>query len=238
MLFQIAATIEFSTILDIKCSFPNLNSHLSYLKNENKFNPKLKDVNHYLSFFQNLSTNLPSPNTPTIRFPFHYEEKKIPNVCIIEGFFQSEKYFPNTRDKILNLFNIGDKKINKVAVHVRRGDYLKNPNYHTVLKREYYDKAFKMFPDKEMLVFSDDLEWCRQNFLGERFSFMDKGNDLQQIMLMSMCEHNIIANSSFSWWGAWLNKDENKKVVAPKDWFGPLVGLETKDIYCDSWQVI
>lgn len=238
VLFQIAAAIEFSTALGVECSFPNLGPHLSYLKKEKIHNPNLKDVGHYISLFQNLNTTVPTERIPIIKFPFHYEEKALPKECTIDGYFQSEKYFPNSRDKIIDLVGLGDEKINKVAAHVRRGDYLKNSKYHAVLSLEYYHKAFEVFPDKEILIFSDDIEWCREEFSGERFSFVDKGNDLQQMIMMSKCEHNIIANSSFSWWGAWLNKSANKKVIAPKKWFGPLADLDTKDIYCDTWEII
>lgn len=238
MLFQIAATINFAKQIGVECSFPNLSDHYKLLVRETKHNPNLKCVNHYRSFFQNLKNNKPPKGTPYIKFPFEFEKKILPNNCIIEGFFQSEKYFKSVRSEILEMFKTGDRKINKISVHIRRGDYLNNPNYHTVLSLEYYKKAIKMFDEKEFLIFSDDLEWCRENFTGKRFHFMDKGNDLQQMIIMSLCEHNIIANSSFSWWGAWLNKNEHKRVVAPKNWFGPFAKLETRDIYCDSWEIL
>jgi hypothetical protein len=238
MLFQIAATLEYSNIMNVGCSFPNLNSHLSLLKNETKHNPNLNSINHYLDFLNSFKTSAPPAGTPIVRFPFSYENLKIPIPCIIDGFFQSEKYFINTRKKIQDLFNTGNRKINKVSIHVRRGDYLDNPNYHTVLDLGYYKRSIGLFTNKSFLIFSDDLDWCKRNFIGKEFSFMDKGNDLQQIMMMSMCEDNIIANSSFSWWGAWLNKNEEKKIIAPKNWFGPLANLETKDIYCDNWIIL
>lgn len=238
MLFQIAATIDFSTNIGVECSFPNLMYHLSYLKNEKKFNPNLKDVSHYFEFFKDMNTTPPYRSVPVIRFPFEYRDIKVHDNCIIDGFFQSEKYFKSSRVAILKMFNIRYKEIEKVSIHIRRGDYLNNPNYHTILGKDYYEEAISLFPDKQFLVFSDDLKWCRENFLGERFHFMDQEDDLRQIIAMSLCQHNIIANSSFSWWGAWLNKNETKKVIAPKNWFGPHANLETKDLYCQDWIVI
>ena len=235
MLFQIAATMEFARKHNVDFSFPNLKEHLCYAKNETHFNPKLKCVNHYEYLFRNLNTIKPNNRIKKINFPFHHVEWEVPKDCMIEGFFQSEKYFKQSRKQILSLLAKKTDKINKVAVHIRRGDYLKNPNYHAVLNKEYYYKAFELFPDYKFLIFSDDIEWCKKSFTGELFEFYEGKTDLEEILMMSYCEHNIIANSSFSWWGAWINENKDKKVVAPKKWFGPLARLETKDIYCEDW---
>jgi hypothetical protein len=237
MLFQIAATIEFSSKLGVDFSFPNLNQHLSYAKREQTYNPKLKCTKHYEHLFRNLKTTLPPIGIKKINFPFHYSEQQIPKDCVVEGFFQSEKYFKNSREEILNMFDLKQER-DLVSIHVRRGDYLKNPNYHNVLGKEYYDKAMSHFPKDRFLIFSDDIEWCRHAFVGDRFEFYEGKNDLEEMMVMASCKHNIIANSSFSWWAAWLNQNDEKKVIAPKKWFGPIPNLVTQDIYCESWKVI
>ena len=235
ILFQVAATFETARKNNVDCSFPNLSRHLSSLEREKKHNTKLINVDHYRYFFRNLRTDVPPFNTPVVMFPFHYEEKSISSPCIIDGFFQSEKYFLNSRDQILDLFPHKEQN-NKVSIHVRRGDYLALSRFHNVLNADYYLKAIEHFPDREFIVFSDDLEWCRTVFVGERFSFFRGKNDLEEMLMMSSCHSNIIANSSFSWWATWINTNKNKKVIAPKQWVGPgLSHLDTRDIQCDSW---
>ena len=105
-----------------------------------------------------------------------------------------------------------------------------------------YDKPSRTIKeiDKD-LVFSDDIKWCKENFIGDKFLFIEEDRDYIELFLMSQCNHNIIANSSFSWWGAWLNKNENKIVVAPSKWFGEnseyikQEGINDKDILPKSW---
>lgn len=237
MLFQIAATMNFASKLGVDFSFPNMNVHLKYLEKETTYNPNLKCVRHYERLFKNLkTTNIPN-GIRKINFPFHYVNWDIPKDCVIEGFFQSEKYFINSRKKILKMFDL-KPKTNMVSIHVRRGDYLKNPNYHTLLGEKYYDEAMSHFENEKFLIFSDDIDWCRSIFTGNKFDFYEGSNDLEEMLTMASCKHNIISNSSFSWWGAWLNKNESKRVLAPINWFGPLANLKTQDIYCESWKIM
>ena len=182
-------------------------------------------------------------------------DKKLFNECpdwvTLQGFFQTEKYFKHIRDDILTDFEFHDfileptKKVisnwtNPIALHVRRTDYITNPN-HSVLSFEYYRKALNYFDnDCEVIVFSDDPEWClrQELFDSERFLVSESNNNYIDLCLMSLCSGHIIANSSFSWWGAWLST--TKKVIAPLDWFtgSQNAHLETKDLYCDGWIVI
>ena len=85
------------------------------------------------------------------------------------------------------------------------------------------------------LVFSDDIDWCKGVFRGDRFTFIEGEKDYIDLYIMSQCKNNIIANSTFSWWGAWLNKNKNKKIVAPKKWFGSLISHNTKDLIPKEW---
>lgn len=188
--------------------------------------------------------------------PFDYENVTRKEDGFYDGYWQNENNFLPIRDKILEVFSFpqfNDKRnielaeliTNKRAVscHVRRGDYLKDPLYG-VCTSEYYVKAIdeinrKVSPDL-YCVFSDDVKWCKEN-LGEiigkdkEIVFVDwnKGeNSFRDMQLMSLCNHNIIANSSFSWWGAWLNNHDDKVVVAPNIWMNkPMVN----DPLCDSW---
>lgn len=253
MLFQIAATKSFSLIKNVDFSFPNLNKHIDYLNSEKGFNSKLNYAEEY-KFFLNLKTEVTHQNIKLYNYPFNYTDF-LPNedAFAIDGFFQSEKYFINHRKEILNLIK-PTEEINKIltnkyaniinsqtiSLHVRRGDYVNLPSHHPIQEIEYYNKCLEILPEYENLaVFSDDIEWCNRNFQFKNILFIESEKDYIEMFLMSKCRHHIIANSSFSWWGAWLNQNENKKVIAPKKWFGNnLSHLDTKDIYPDNWIII
>lgn len=188
--------------------------------------------------------------------PFDYENVTRKEDGFYDGYWQNENNFLPIRNKILKAFSFPQFNDNKnielaelitnkraVSCHVRRGDYLKDPLYG-VCTSEYYVKAIdeinKKVSPELYCVFSDDIKWCKEN-LGEiigkdkEIVFVDwnKGeNSFRDMQLMSLCNHNIIANSSFSWWGAWLNNHDNKVVVAPNIWMNkPMVN----DPLCDSW---
>ena len=175
----------------------------------------------------------------------------------IHGYFQCEKYWLHIKDTIKKEFTFKDEfaetaniKINDikrkyqeiVAVHIRRGDYVGNSLRHPLQPISYYQKAIDMFDDKEyaFIIFSDDIVWCKEYF-GESDSifYAEKNIDFVDLCMMSLCDHNIIANSTFSWWGAWLNFNPNKKVIAPSNWLGPEIKhLQTNNLYCQNWTVI
>ena len=166
------------------------------------------------------------------------------------GFFQTEKYFKHIEDEIRNDFAFRDEIAeecsaimegfdNPIALHVRRGDFLHNSGNHPPLGLEYYAEALKNFnDDREVIIFSNDPEWCKEQelFENDRFAVSEGGNQFYDLCLMSMCNDFIIANSSFSWWGAWLAN--RGKVIAPKQWFGPNLNHDTKDLYCNDWKVL
>lgn len=196
--------------------------------------------------------------------PDHYTEKSLLRDSnfmqiksgYIEGYFQSEKYFKKYKTKIRSDFSfilpISHqsteilKKIqstNSVSLHIRRGDYLKgdNINYHGICPIDYYHQAISYLKSKEenltFFFFSDDIGRVKENFKIKNKYFIDrnKGKDSRQDMkLMSECKHNIIANSSFSRWGAWLNANPSKIVIAPKQRFAN-EELESLDIIPDNW---
>lgn len=160
----------------------------------------------------------------------------------LEGYFQSEYYFKHHREFILDCFEIPyfeNKGV--VSLHVRRGDYLQHKIAFPPVKMEYYDKAIKHFSDlgyKSFLVFSDDIEWCKENFKQDvHFIFSEGLEPKEDMALMSGCEHNIISNSTFSWWGAWLNRNPNKVVISPSkyNWFGVRTRLNTDTIIPKEW---
>ena len=238
-LFQIAAeySVSFRDSKTFLCE--KLVSHGSHKPIDNYLNNIFKKIN-----FGDINFNHANYKEPF----FHYNEiPRSDDNLLINGYFQSEKYFMSHRNEILNLFEINDeikdKLINKYgeiltkktcSIHVRRGDYVRLNQYHTVQPIDYYEKSIKLIgEDYEYLIFSDDIEWCKTNFdFIQTKHFIEDDTDYENLYLMSMCDHNIIANSSFSWWGSWMNKNENKKVISPKNWFGDKnKHLNTKDIY-------
>lgn len=176
----------------------------------------------------------------------------------LDGFWQSEKYFFSIGQTIRNDLRLkkpleGDlRKIaeqirenNSVSLHVRRGDYVSNPvttAYHGVCGAEWYEAAAKLIEGKvsnlTFFVFSDDYEWAKENLkLNSPAVFIKPSPDGQEcndLHVMSLCKHNIIANSSFSWWGAWLNENPEKIVIAPKNWFAA-GSSNTQDLIPKTW---
>lgn len=173
----------------------------------------------------------------------------------LDGYWQSEKYFLDVREILQSEFTFSkeragleemEKQIpeNAVSVHIRRGDYLASAEvYGSICTMEYYRKAMAYMKKKLetpiFVVFSDDMAWSKETFRGDEFVFLERHKadyeDWFDMYLMSRCQHNIIANSSFSWWGTWLNKNENKITVAPNRWIN---GEKTTDIWCENWRKI
>lgn len=182
-----------------------------------------------------------------------------PNINInINGYFQSHLYFDHCRDEIFSQFNLKEKYYKyifekypdikqKNSIHVRRGDYLHLSDFHPIQSMDYYNNAMDYINDtEEYYVFSDDLDWCRENFKNSKFKFINEEDDIIELFIMSLSKNNIIANSSFSWWAAYLNKNTHKKIVAPKKWFSKERVESTyhdKDNYLEhrvpaSWKII
>ena len=192
---------------------------------------------------------------------FHYASNilNISNHSFLDGYWQSEMYFKDYTKEIKKIFNFSDQlneqniligddinRNNSISIHIRRGDFLlKRNNSHYVNLKEYYLKSIyessKKFKNPKYFIFTDDPSWAVENFvldhpyivvdinLGTR-SFLD-------MYLMSLCKANIIANSSFSWWGAWLNSKKDKIIYAPKKWFKDK-SICTDDLIPNSWNII
>lgn len=169
------------------------------------------------------------------------------------GFFQSEKYFEGAEDEIRKVFKLDIKPIDAVSIHVRRGDYVQHANSFPPVTVDYIKQAFDYLKSKTDVyyihVFSDDIEWCKnnpaQNVQGSNSSshwyYHDGKTELEDLSMMASCSHHIIANSTFSWWGAWLGHNPDKIVVSPSadNWFGPgFTGGVPKDLIPDSWHQI
>jgi hypothetical protein len=181
------------------------------------------------------------------KFGYNQETEILPDGTTIHGYFQTEKYFKFIKSEIKEIFSFRDEIIengnkygpieNGVSLHIRRGDYLTSSDYHTVQSTDYYMEAIKQFDSKsKFYIFSDDPQWCSENLKIENSEVIDTGSPYIDMYLMSLCEGHIIANSSFSWWGAWLAN--SKKTIAPSSWFGPSMNKDTSDVYCEGWGVI
>jgi hypothetical protein len=194
-------------------------------------------------------------NSPFIFNEDFLKEKIVKNVSIT-GYFQSEKYFIHYKKIVLKLFRfpkIKDKlhqkylnlinNKNSVAIHIRRGDYLNDPKVryiHGILGSDYYKKSIsyikKKLKNPFFFIFSDDIELVKKNFSffnNKKYIFIDTKSSINDLYLMSNCKHFIIANSTFSWWGAWLSKNKRKIVCAPKRWLR--ARISTPDIIPESW---
>ncbi|MDD5318604.1 MAG: alpha-1,2-fucosyltransferase [Candidatus Pacebacteria bacterium] len=162
---------------------------------------------------------------------------KISESCYLDGYWQNERYFINKREEILNKINLyrnTDKRIarylndirntNSISIHVRRGDYVKL-KVDNICNLEYFHAALELMknriPDGKYFIFTDDTNWVNKNLKIEGSCIVSSPSELfpiTDLLLMSQCKNNIIANSSYSWWGAWLNKNSVKVVIAPLKW--------------------
>ncbi|MDP3946424.1 MAG: alpha-1,2-fucosyltransferase [Lutibacter sp.] len=174
----------------------------------------------------------------------------------LEGYWQSFKYFENIRDVLLKDFTLAEEmnfenkliyneiiSTNSISIHIRRGDYIsnsKNNKIYNVFGLEYYNKAIdfitKQINNPYFYVFSDDLEWASKYLNLSNVTYVginSSKNPENDLVLMSYCKHNIIANSTFSWWAAWLNQNQNKIIIAPKKWMSTVNNLD--DLYPQTW---
>ena len=229
-----------------------------------KFNIENKIISskEYILKTEGFLRNLFKIGNPSLNYyrekSFRYDKdfENIKNNTYIEGYFQSEKYFNDIRGDVIKAFTLKNKaslesvKIidqiknsNSVSLHVRRGDYVSNKNankFHGLLNEIYYKKAIKIIKQKvdrpQFFIFSDEIEWVGKNFdLPKEATFVTHNKSgIEDMRIMMECKHNIIANSSFSWWGAWLGDQNGKLVVSPNDWFQQK-NINTSDLIPERW---
>lgn len=179
---------------------------------------------------------------------FHYDEEfwaqnlSKPNEIInIEGYLQSAKYWGDNKRFAQKLFKFKPKpeldgiipKGKNIALHVRRGDYVGNPNYFN-LGSDYYKNALKELPKGNVIIFSDDYNYCKEKFYGV---YLEGYSDIEHLYLMTKCDHFIVSNSTFSWWGAYLGQKRGSIVIHPNKYFcGRLETHDTSDFWPDGWK--
>ena len=179
---------------------------------------------------------------------FEYSPIPFENNIILRGYFQSEKFFD--QNYIKDIFSIDEESRSYImkrygnlfnheiiSIHVRRGDYIKRPLRQPICGMPYFRRAIKYFgKGRQFLVVSDDIEWCKKKFKGDNYHYTQNEPAIIDLYIQSLCNHNIISNSSFSWWGAWLNTNPNKIVIAPKNWFGvQMKNYNLKDLIPQNW---
>ena len=225
-MFQVAATYALARDNNTECAF----DFTREVKSQG--NPASKYADSIFRGF----TSLPSGWKPRMTYKergLDYRSIMVIDGMALDGYFQDEEYFVRYADEIRRYFRddtiteflkgyyAGSLK-NSLSVHVRRGDYLQLSDVFHVLGKEYYDEAIKTVcrahKIEYILVMSDDIKWCRENLNDNRMVYISGHPDHHEMLLMSLCSHNVVSNSTFSWWGAWLGETRDKTIVAPDKW--------------------
>jgi hypothetical protein len=245
-LFQWAIAENLANLSNTNYSFD-----ISFYLNQNhrKFELyKFKNIPINISQIQNIDmSTLNIINESSVPFNEIYYK----NPTYLYGYWQNEIFFRKSKDLIKSKLKI-DNDIdiyiknkypilneNTVSIHIRRTDYLSLSDYHYNQSLNYYNDAYDILNDKNInvIVFSDDINWCKENMKFNNIHYIEGEDNIIDLYIMSKCKNNIIANSTFSWWAAWLNENTEKKVFAPKNWFGEK-GPEKTNLLLDEWIII
>lgn len=224
---------------------------------QNDGNVKNSDVILYDVFSIEKTNNVQLMQNPVLQERIHMFDSELfincPDNVDLFGYYQTEKYFKHIEDEIRKDFtfradvmkdcrkcfidNFNTSEV--ISLHIRRGDYVTNPN-HPVQTIEYYQEALDKMPkDLPVIVFSDDTDWCKNHefFAPDRFFISENNGTEVDLCLMTLANYHIIANSSFSWWGAWLGK--SKKTIGPRNWFGgDCVNKSIDDVVFDNFEFL
>lgn len=234
-LFQICTTIAHALRNNYNYMLPthtcNEDTWLGYYRNFR--NLKTGEIPNYLELYKE---------------PVHcYNPIPKRDNLLLDGYFQSYKYFEDKAAEIKKILEVPNEiQEGYIGIHVRRGDYLQYPDKHPTLPMNYYIDAVRLIKftaDKEfkLLFFSDDIGFCQKAFQWDDTSFVTSFSPMADIFNLASCEHIITANSSFSWWAAFLNSNPDKIIVCPdhKQWFGPgNAHLDTSDLIPENWNQI
>lgn len=235
VLFMAAHTIAYAMKHDLDFSMPNRTTdpYWNPLYLGHLVNPK------WVQGKEDILINEKCHEYQDIEFKEEWRGKQI----VLNGYFQSEKYFKEYSTLILDLFNFHWEQKEFVSIHIRRTDYLKLIDKHPPFSNEYMRCATSRFYMKGMnhfKVFSDDISWCKEHFKDDHYSgmnieFSTNGNEVDDLIEGSCGIGHINSSSTFSWWMAWLNRNPDKIVFTPEWWFVPGYALETKDIIPSDW---
>jgi len=243
--FQIAAAIGYAKKYNVGWGVKKGYKERGFNVNQvDRFLPHLPSCNSFFKPYTEFQHQWAGFEFNYHEIPFH------PNGCELVGFWQSEKYFKHAADEVrkaINIDYIGGFE-DYCSIHVRRGDYVNHATNFPPVTDLYLDRALDELYDKvgrlKLLWFSDDIEWCKQaakRVAPDYHHEFSELNEWKDLCFMASCGHNIIANSSFSWWGAWLNKNPDKIVISPShkagQWFGPDAGVKHDciDLIPEGW---
>jgi hypothetical protein len=247
-----------STIREFQLDLFNTDYFIADVRTINSYKPLIYKVLNIALIHLNLGTLQVPKYFIENRFSFNYRVNLIDKNCYVNGYWQSEKYFIGYKNELIKEFELKGillEDLNKsllnqientesVALHIRRSDFNtnRNKNIHGTLPSTYYQESMKFmdsnFKDPYYFIFSDDIEWAKKfiDNKSKNLHFVSKNPNYIDLYLNSKCKHNIIANSSFSWWGAWLNSNPKKNVIAPKIWFAEKkLNEQTIDLIPDTW---
>jgi hypothetical protein len=234
-MFQIATIEVMAQEIGTDVYYADIDNFIEMLSRQTAWTTHARE---YLTIFKNLdlrkNQDWAVPPKRIVRVPFEYRRIIAEDDTRYVGYFQSESYFAHYRDFVLKSLEPSDDisarlskyddllKGTTCSIHVRRGNYVQLAHIHPPCDMDYYNRAMEYlrpYGIERYIVVSDDMTWCRENFIGEKFVFVED-TDYICLFLQSRCTHHIIANSSFSWWAAWIGQNVDKRTIAPERWFG------------------
>lgn len=231
-MYQIAGTIGVARRNGADFAFPPWINH----DHRDRFGSQ-EEIN-VQDYFINLLPRYSGPSLPELWVDWGYRDVRLTESVSLSGHFQSERYFEHAIDEVRWYMRMKDEppQNDYVAIHVRRGDY--DDAYHPCLTMDYYHPAMDEFHGAKFLVFSDDIEGAKQMF-GPAVEYSEGRDYLEDFKLLKRCRHYIIANSSFSAMAAVLSDATDKRVVAPRPWFGAkYTNITADDIYGSDWKIV
>jgi len=215
-----------------------------YFKNLSRYERKLTQFFPFI----NKKVKIQSPN-------IHEPVKDIKDNCYYEGYWQNSIYPDSISELLKSKIELSKASYNKlndiiieiensnsVGIHIRRDDYIKipaNTKIYNICDVDYYKKAMdhieKKISNPRFFIFTQDIEWAKENFIGDQFHFITGNSGIEDMIIMSRCQNQIIANSTFSWWAAYLNKNSNKIIIAPKKWYKGKLNETTEKFIPKQW---
>lgn len=239
-----------------KATSEGLKNNIDVFFRTNAFIPmEGNQPNKYLNtIYRNINfdnTKIPSKRISEITWSYYDTNYLYNESTEFYGYFQSSKNFLNFYNEIKNLFLPTKEFKNKlkrlypkifekdsISIHVRRGDYLTIPEILPIIDKSYFDYCLTQLSYTHIFIFSNDKEWIKNNMKYKNSTIVLDLEDYEEMWAISLCNHNIMSNSSFSWWGSYLNQNKDKKIFVPDIWFGPNGEKKFDDIYEQNHEII